>query len=107
MKHKLYLTGPMTGVKRKNYAEFNWAAWLLRQDGYEIVNPWELDYEDKKSITWENFLRRDIAAMMACTGVATLPSWKKSRGSRLEVYIAKALKWPIHTVQYWRDQCHT
>ena len=39
--------------------------------------------------------------LMKCDGVATLPGWKKSRGAKLEVYIAKALKWPVHSVAYY------
>ena len=102
---KLYLSGPMSGIPNKNYTQFNWAAWLLRQAGYETINPWELDWADLTSTSWEEFLRRDIAALMKCDGVATLPNWKQSKGARLEVYIAKALKYPVHPVSYWRKQC--
>lgn len=102
-KTRIYVAGPMTGIRRKNYSQFNWAAWLLRQVGYEIINPWELDWADTTRTTWEEFLQRDIAALMTCSGIATLANWKKSRGARLEVYIAKALKWPVHPVAYWRN----
>ncbi len=101
----LYLSGPMTGIPEKNYWAFRDNTCRLREAGYGVVNPWELGQSNK--MTWEQFLRRDITEMMLrCSGVATLPGWKKSKGARLEVYIAKALGWPVHTVKYWRNRCH-
>jgi hypothetical protein len=91
----------MTGIVDKNRYAFYQAARKLKTLGYRIVNPWDLGQSSK--MTWEDFLRRDIGAMMkTCNGVATLEGWKKSKGASLEVYIAKALKWPVHTVAYWR-----
>jgi hypothetical protein len=102
MTQRLYISGPMTGKPHKNYKAFFFAALALRDRGCAVVNPWELDVMDVKD-TWEECLRRDIVALMTCTGVATLPGWKKSRGALLEVYIAKALKWPVHSLKYWRN----
>lgn len=36
-------------------------------------------------------MRRDIAALMDCDTVATLPGWEHSKGARLEVLIAERL----------------
>ena len=103
----LYISGPMTGIKNKNYEAFATATIELRTAGYDITNPWQLD-KNEPEVTWEDCLRRDIKEMMLqCNGVATLPRWKKSKGAQLEVYIAKALKWPVHTVTYWRKKCRT
>lgn len=102
----LYLSGPMTNIPGKNYWQFRSNSVLLRTAGYSVVNPWELDEEDRRA-TWEECLRRDIIEMMQkCSGIATLRGWKKSRGACLEVEIAKRLGWPIHTVSYWRNKCH-
>lgn len=100
--NKLYISGPMTGIPHKNFNAFCDAATELSLGKYEVVNPWDLDFTDVKN-TWEECLRRDIRALMECDGVATLPGWKKSKGACLEVYIAKALKWPVHSVAYWRN----
>jgi hypothetical protein len=97
MKIKLYLSGPMTGVKDNNYPAFFKAAKALRKKGYKVINPPELDKKSPQR-TWEDCLRRDIKEMMYCNAVATLPRWKKSKGALLETYIAKSLKWPIHPV---------
>lgn len=101
IKHVLYLSGPMTGIKNKNYNAFFAGALMLRSMNYTVINPWELGQDDCK--TWEEFLRRDVKAMMEfCNGIATLPGWKKSKGASLEVYIAKKLGWPVHSLSYWR-----
>jgi Domain of unknown function (DUF4406) len=99
--HNIYISGPMSGIFDKNRHAFCCSAELLRTDGYIVVNPWELDIEDSRD-TWEECLRRDIVALMKCTAVATLPGWKTSKGATLEIYIAKALKFPVHSVNYWR-----
>lgn len=36
-------------------------------------------------------MRRDIAALMDCDTVATLPGWEHSKGAKLEVLIAEKL----------------
>ncbi|WP_317849207.1 MULTISPECIES: DUF4406 domain-containing protein [unclassified Pseudomonas] len=38
--------------------------------------------------TWNDCMRRDIAALMNCDTVATLPGREHSEGARLEVLIA-------------------
>jgi uncharacterized protein DUF4406 len=105
---KIYISGPMTGVINKNNDSFNRAAFLLRRKGYPVVNPSELDMDQPKS-TWAECLRRDIRELMDCDAVATLPSWQKSKGAGLEVYIAKALGCEVHTVKYYlkgAKPCH-
>ncbi len=97
---KLYLSGPMTGLKDLNKTAFEKAAKQLRQRGYKVINPHDLDKNEPKR-TWEDCLRRDIGHEMYCTAIATLPNWKKSRGARLEIYIGKSLKYPVHPVNYW------
>ena len=102
-KPRLYLSGPMTGIKDKNFPVFMKASIALRKKGYKVVNPAELDIGQPRK-TWEECLRRDIKEEMTCNGIATLPNWKRSRGASLEVYIGKSLKWPVHSVSYWLNK---
>ena len=97
---RLYISGPMTGYPRKNFPAFWRAKTVLLNAGYVIISPADLDVFAPED-TWEECLRRDIKSEMLCEGIATLPGWKKSKGAQLEVYIAKALKWPVHSVSYW------
>lgn len=40
---RLYISGPMTDMPNHNYLAFNEAAKQLREAGYEVLNPAELD----------------------------------------------------------------
>jgi len=97
---KLYLSGGMTGIKDLNKPAFFKAARLLRRHGFRVVNPTELDWKEPKR-SWVGCLERDIAHLVTCEAIATLPGWKKSKGANLEIYIGKALSYPVHSVAYW------
>ncbi len=99
-KLSLYLSGPMTGLVDLNRPAFRRGAMALRKCGYRVVNPPELDKNEPQR-SWEGCLQRDIKQLMGCQAIATLSNWKKSRGASLEIYIGKALKYPVHTVEYY------
>ena len=96
---RLYLSGPMTGLPLLNRPAFHAAARQLREAGFDVFNPAEMDEPD--GISWVQCLRRDIRELMDCEAVATLPGWKRSRGAQLEAYIAVALCMPVHPVPHW------
>ena len=97
----LYIAGPMSGLPEFNYPAFHSAAEELRQLGFEVVSPAEL-HDGDTSRPWDFYMRASIAALVGCDGVALLPDWRKSRGARLEVSIADALKMPVRLVELWR-----
>ncbi len=97
---RLYISGPMTGKKNKNFSSFIRATKTLRKAGYKVTSPHELESKDIQC-TWVNCMRRDIKAQMECDGVATLAGWKKSNGAMVEVTLAKGLGWEVHSVEYW------
>ena len=99
----LYLSGGMTGLPDMNKPAFYKAAKWLREQGYRVVNPPELD-KDEPQRSWETCLRRDITHLMKCTKIATLPRWKKSKGASLEVFIGKALKYPVHPFKWYTKE---
>jgi len=74
---------------------FNRVAKRLRESGHEVVNPAELDEEEKRKKSWVACLRRDIPYLLQCDAVAVLPGWQNSKGANLEIYIARALEMPI------------
>lgn len=96
---KLYLSGPMTGVEGYNFPAFDAAAARLRLAGHVVLNP--ADRGVIPGWPWEEYLRRDLAEMLDCEGVATLPGWVDSRGAWLEVSVARALSMPIKAVEDW------
>lgn len=97
---KLYLSGPMTGIKDLNVPAFTHAAKLLRKAGYVVINPPELD-DNEHMDTWEGCLRRDLRYVVECDAIATLPRWTKSRGANLEIHVGRALSMPVHTVAWF------
>lgn len=97
---KLYLSGPMSGIENFNFAAFASAAEYLRGKGYYVVSPAEADEEDggvvdgKATMSWGDYIRRDIQLLLDVDGVVTLPGWRNSRGARLETYVARELGMP-------------
>lgn len=95
---RIYLSGPMSGLPELNFPAFAAEAARLRGLGFEVVNPAEINPEGG---TWHECMRRDVAALVTCDHVATLPDWEKSQGATLEVYLADRLgirDSPAHTI---------
>jgi hypothetical protein len=86
---KIYLAGPMTGYPDFNFPAFHAAAKKIRDEGHECVNPAEIVSDT--TTPWVDCMKRDIAGLLTCEAVATLPGWEKSKGASLEVLIAKTL----------------
>ena len=86
---RIYVSGPMTGMPELNFPEFHRVANELNADGHIAVNPAEIDHGSDP--TWEDCLRRDIAALITCDAVVFLPGHEHSRGARLERHIATEL----------------
>lgn len=99
MHHKgLYLAGPMTGIPQANFPLFDRAAAELRNAGFTIISPAELDDPEERrralagelpTQTWGDFLSRDVKLIAdECDGIIFLPNWWKSRGAKLEAFVA-------------------
>jgi hypothetical protein len=87
---RVYVAGPMTGLKDRNYPAFAAETARLRALGYEVISPAELNVGVEHE-GWEACMRRDIAAMLTCDIVQLLPGWLKSRGATVEVNLAREL----------------
>ena len=96
---KIYVAGPMTGIKDFNFPMFAAATAALRACGYEVVNPAELNAGSDGD--WLNCMRRDIAELVSCDGVATLPGWMVSRGAKIEVNLASGLGLKVASWTAW------
>jgi hypothetical protein len=86
---KVYLAGPMSVYVDHNFPAFNNAAKVLRERGFEVINPAELVEDPTKP--WEYYMRRDIPLLCTCDAIALLPGWSDSRGAQLEAKIAQEL----------------
>jgi hypothetical protein len=92
---RIYISGPMTGIKNFNHEAFNKKAKELRALGNDVCNPAEHDggSTDKDR---SFYLRIDIEELLTCDAVVLLDGWKNSKGAQLEVAIAKELKLRIY-----------
>jgi hypothetical protein len=91
----VYVSGPMRGYPDHNYPAFDLAASVLRQYGYEVVNPAE-HFSGRKDLDQETYLRADVGLMAErCNAIFLLPGWQNSEGARLEYAVAKALNMEI------------
>lgn len=102
---KIYLAGPMQGVKYFNFPAFHRAAAELRAQGYHVFNPAESDTESVKlneagceiEAAKHGFCRRRALAedtqwiALHADAIALLPGWEKSSGARAELALAQAL----------------
>ncbi len=97
---KYYLAGPMSGINQLNFPLFFAVATRLREQGFDIVSPAELDDPEVVEAalkskgeytgrgTWGDFLSRDVKLIADdVQGIIFLPDWSKSRGARLEAYV--------------------
>lgn len=95
----VYIAGPMTGYPDYNAKAFTRAADDLRDVGYEVVSPHELDSNlteaEKATTPWEEFMARDLAEVLRADEVCVLQGWEASKGARLEVKVAQAAGKPV------------
>lgn len=108
-----YVAGPMTGLPQFNFPAFDAASADLRERGYDVVSPAELDDEDTRAAalaspdgapgtgssngeTWGDYLARDLKLVAdVVDGIAVLPGWDKSSGARTETFMAHVCRKPI------------
>jgi hypothetical protein len=90
---RIYVAGPMTGYQNLNFPAFHAETARLRGLGYDVVNPAEINGDP--TACWKACMRADIAQLVTCDAVATLPGWARSRGASMEVGIAHGLEMAV------------
>lgn len=98
---KLYLAGPMRGIKDFNFPLFHHVASELRKwtDPHLVVSPAEADEAEGfdptsndgaiADYTRREMLGRDMKLLAGCEGIVMLPGWSKSGGAKLELHFAQ------------------
>jgi len=106
---KVYLAGPMRGVKDFNFPAFDAATARGRALGHDVLSPAEEDRKhgfegigkQGRDDEWESALglletvRRDLAELLACDAIALLPGSEFSTGARAEEAVAEFAKMAI------------
>lgn len=100
---KVYLSGPITGIK--NYKGlFLFAEELVRMcDAARIFNPAS---QIPDSLNYEEAMKRCVTALAQYEVIMMLPGWRTSKGARLEQDIALACGMNIiDSTGYKRTRC--
>jgi hypothetical protein len=96
---RVYIAGPMRGIPLYNFPAFDKAAAKFRAEGWEVINPAEMDrsrgFNEAMHVPDRSFLKSaimaDLQAISECTAVAFLPGWQKSKGALAEKALAEFL----------------
>ncbi len=91
---KIYISGPMSGVPEFNFPLFRKVANSLRDKGYEVVCPTEVDGGSIDKL-WEYYMVANLQRMMDCQSIMLLPGWEKSRGATTEALLAYMFRFRI------------
>lgn len=94
---RIYITGPMTGIKDANYPAFHAAAATLRAHGFEVENPAENPAPACRS--WLAYMRMAVVQVAKVDGLILLPGWEQSRGARVEFGLAVGLGLSVMTLE--------
>lgn len=88
-KKTFYIAGPMTGIENYNFDNFNRVSDVLRQQGWEVLNP--ADAGIVEGATWEDYMAYCLTQIGQCGAMYMLKGWEMSRGACLEQLIADRL----------------
>lgn len=83
-KNRVYIAGPMTGMKDNNYPTFRMVARALSIQGYQVEDPsWY--YLGSEDVPWEVYMGHGLARIQKyCNAMCFLPGWQFSRGAKVE-----------------------
>ncbi len=107
-KPTIYIAGPMRNIEDFNFPAFDRQAKILRDQGWTVINPAEIDrelgspssdpmeYDPATNYDDHEFMRialkRDTEVICEdCTAIYMLSRWEMSRGAKCEWHLAKAL----------------
>ena len=79
---KIYIAGPMAGIKNRNTEAFQEAGKKYTSMGYIVLNPDDLPNADQ--IKPAEYMDIDLAMIRACDEIYMLKGWEKSKGAFLE-----------------------
>jgi nucleoside 2-deoxyribosyltransferase len=103
----VYLAGPMRGYEHYNFPAFDVASERLRDLGYKVFSPADMDREhgfdpilnpEQGCPLTIDCAQRDIDAIFKCDSVVLLPGWEKSAGANAEIAVARWIEKPVHEI---------
>lgn len=98
-KPKIYLAGKITGLPVEDYtANFNYWKGHFQKLGFKVISP--IDLPHKHADMWQEYMKEDIAAMVKCKYLFAMVGWQNSKGAKIEVELARALKINIYYQEF-------
>ncbi|SRR6266567_149227 len=93
---RIYIAGPMTGIKSFNFPEFRIVKNNLLLQGYDVISPVDLDEQEYPNHDFEsgtlpsnwNYktqLEVDIMNLKLCDAIFLLKGWENSNGAKIEL----------------------
>lgn len=115
---KIYLSGPMSGIKDHNYPKFLEVARSLRKQNHQIESPTENNLpsctcksdtvlqcnKHSPDLFWQYMMRLAISQQLECSAWAGLEGWSRSRGSRREFDIAVDIGQRLYLVNWFESK---
>ena len=90
-KKKIYIAGKISGEDMALCTmKFGKVQKEIEAQGFKVLNP--LEIVGTWETTWEDAMKKCIAALMTADAIFLLPDWKDSTGARFEYDIASKIK---------------
>ena len=89
----IYISGKISGIENEAPLLFEKAENELKLNGFNTVNPMTLNHDH--DLSWENYMRVDLIALLRCTHIYMLKNWQESVGANIEYRLAVDLKLTI------------
>lgn len=86
---KIYISGKISGIEADAENIFRQAAIHLTSKGFNVVNPMTIKHDH--DLSWLNYMKTDIIALMECDSIYMLSNWTDSNGAEIERRLAKNL----------------
>lgn len=86
---KVYISGPMTGIKDFNRPNFEIAEKELSAHGFAVYNPGRLILPEE--FNSEDLMKIDLAALSCCDAIYLLHGWSNSKGCNIECWQAEKI----------------
>lgn len=115
----LYLAGPMTGIRQFNFPAFVVAKRQLQAVGVTVVSPVDSDDPAVQEAAWRSHTGdpadlppgvgsdpvatavKNVEDIGRCDGLALLPDWQLSKGTRMEIAVAHRFGIEVAPVALW------
>ncbi|MBT61117.1 MAG: hypothetical protein CMA63_06180 [Euryarchaeota archaeon] len=92
----IYVAGPMSGHKNLNWPRFDSISDHLKLEGWNVINPAELDREagvdSERRLDIYDYTAcalRDVEALLKCDAIYLMEGWQHSKGACWERALAK------------------